>query len=88
MDTQHPTADDAGRLTTTTVRFDADTWSAIQQHARRLGVPRAAFIRDAARAEVVRLAEREHVARNTFGADLEHLKLRVTRIEQWIGGRR
>ena len=87
MDSSNPTAGDGGHLTTTTVRFDADTWSEIQQHARRLGVAKAAFIRDAARAEIARLAEREHVARGMFGHDLDELYARVGRIEHAIGGR-
>jgi len=90
MDSRKPTdaQGDAGTTHATTIRFDADTWAAIQQHARRLGVAQAAFIRDAARAEVVRLAEREGAARELFGAELNRLHVRVERIEQWIGGRR
>jgi len=90
MDSTNPTGaqGDAGTTHATTIRFDADMWAAIQQHARRLGVAQAAFIRDATRAEVVRLAEREGVARELFGAELNGLHVRVERIEQWIGGRR
>ncbi|MDW5595103.1 hypothetical protein VSS74_12190 [Conexibacter stalactiti] len=36
------------------MRFDADSWSRIGAKAERVGLSRAAFIRDAARAEIVR----------------------------------
>lgn len=35
------------KLHTTSVRFDADTWAALCADADRLGIPRAAYIREA-----------------------------------------
>jgi hypothetical protein len=53
-------ADSAARRrpVTTTVRFDADLWTAIEQESERLGVARAAFIRDATRERVARIDAR------------------------------
>lgn len=36
-----------GRLSTTTVRFDADTWAAIVAESERLGIAHAEYIRGA-----------------------------------------
>lgn len=73
-----------GNLTTTTVRFDRDQWAEIGHHARRLGIAHAAVIRDAVRAHLAGLAEREDQLRVTFGGDLDALARRVARIEQAV----
>lgn len=55
---------------TTTVRFDADLWERLCEVADRLGIARAALIRD---------ATREHIAR------IEHAD-RLTQIEEQVRG--
>lgn len=72
---------------TTTVRFDADAWDAITRHARRLGIPRAAVIRAATVAELVRREERDRHDRATFGTEIEALHERVRRLERVLLGR-
>lgn len=83
----NPAASDLprGRLTTTTVRFDSDLWSELERQARRLGIAKGAFIRDAVLRRLVGITVNEHVSRSTFGDDLESLDRRVARIERYVG---
>ncbi len=47
------------RLRQTTVRFDAETWEQVGIHADRLGLHRAAFIREATQARIARSDARD-----------------------------
>lgn len=71
-------------MITTTARFDVDLWAAIGLHARRLGVGRSVFIRDAVRAHVARIEEQERISRDFVAADLDRLAARIDRIELFI----
>lgn len=51
-----------GRRHTTTVRFDGDLWSRLGDTADRLGVRRAELIRDAAREHLARLDQLDRLA--------------------------
>jgi hypothetical protein len=70
----------SGRVTTT-VRFDADQWSGLAEQADRLGVRRAAFIRDAVAARVATLDERDRRAALCASDDFSALLARVERAE-------
>lgn len=49
------------RLHQTTVRFDAETWEQVGIHADRLGLHRAAFIREATQARIARGDTRDEI---------------------------
>lgn len=57
----------------TTARFDADLWSAVVEQARRLGV---------ARAQLIRAAVREYVARLEFEDRISLVEGRLARVER------
>lgn len=57
-----------GKLHTTTVRFDADTWAVIKAESERLGVAHAEYIRGA----VLRL-----VGRHDAEARIERVERRI-----------
>ncbi|WP_148261015.1 ribbon-helix-helix domain-containing protein [Conexibacter woesei] len=59
----------SGRRHVTTVRFDADLWERLCATADRLGVHRAELVRDATREHVARLDQTD----------------RLTRLEQRVG---
>jgi hypothetical protein len=90
MDSRNPTGavTRAGVMHMTSIRVDVETWDRATIEARRRGLSRAAFIRDAIRDELTRTVERDHIAHASFGAELNGLHERVRRIEHWIGGRR
>ncbi len=62
-----------GTLHTTTARFDAEMWAAIEHHSHRLGIAHAEFIRGAVHH---RLAQLDHTDR------LRHLEQRVEAVDQ------
>lgn len=64
-------------LRQTTVRFDPESWAKIGEQAARLGIPRAAFVREAAQARVTRSECRE---------ELGQLRERVDRLEAVLMG--
>ena len=71
----------SGGRVTTTVRFDADQWSGLAAQAERLGVRRAAFIRDAVAARIATLDERDRRAALYASDDFGALVARVERAE-------
>jgi len=73
----------AGGMVTTTVRFDAETWEAIEREARRRGMSKAALIRDATVAQLARV-EAAALVRAELSAELEalgDLRRRVSIVE-------
>ncbi len=62
---------------TTTVRFDSDLWERLCEIADRLGIARAAFIRD---------ATREHIARIEHTDRLAQLEEQVRGLMSTVGG--
>ncbi len=65
------------RLHQTTVRFDAETWEQVGIHADRLGLHRAAFIREATQARIARSDARDEIRRLCERVD--RLEATVTR---------
>lgn len=64
-----------GKLHTTTVRFDADTWADLTAEAERLGVGKAVYIREATQARI---------ERSRPNADVDRLSARTERLERLI----
>lgn len=62
-------------LRQTTVRFDTESWERIGEQAARLGIPRSAFIREAAQARVSRSECRDEV---------RQLRERIDRLEALV----
>ncbi|MBB4661436.1 hypothetical protein [Conexibacter arvalis] len=52
-----------GTLHTTTARFDAEMWAAIEHHSHRLGIAHAEFIRGAVHHRLVHLDHTDRLTR-------------------------
>jgi hypothetical protein len=67
---------DRGRLHTTTVRFDADTWDLVVEHCHRLGI---------AHAESIRGAVHRRLGGVLYADRLVLLEARVEEHAVWLG---
>lgn len=76
-------------MLTTTVRLDRDLMAKVAMHAERLGIAKAAFIRDATFAYVIGIETNERLRREHVGDVLTDHGARLVRIERFLaqGGR-
>jgi predicted transcriptional regulator len=71
-------------MMTTTVRLDRDLMAKVTLHARRLGIAKAAVIRDATFAYVIAIETNERLLREQVTDALAQHDTRLDRIEQYL----
>lgn len=76
-------------MLTTTIRLDPHLMAKVVFHARRLGIARAAFMRDAVLAYVTHIEAGEELLREQFADVVADHDVRLNRIETFFrrGGR-
>jgi predicted DNA-binding protein len=73
-------------MITTTVRFDTDTFDRVKLHADRLGVAKAALIRDATILHLASMEVRDGHLREQVAHVIAGYGRRLDRVETWIFG--
>ncbi|MBB4662132.1 ribbon-helix-helix protein, CopG family [Conexibacter arvalis] len=74
-------------MLTTTVRLDRDLMARVTLHAERLGIAKAALIRDATFAYVIGIETNDRLLREQVSDVLSQHAARLDRIEQFLARR-